>query len=42
MLTVKEYFLAAGLDAGLDRIKLVKHVDHLGRSIRKIVEDESG
>jgi len=28
MLTVKEFLIASGLDAELDRIKLVKHVNH--------------
>ena len=39
MLTVKQYLIAAGLDVDADRIKLVKHVDHGLRSIRKIITD---
>lgn len=39
MLTLKEYFIAAGLDVSPDRIKLVKHVDHRNRSIRQIIDE---
>ena len=39
MLSVKQYLIAAGLDVDIDRIKLVKHVDHFGRSIRKVITD---
>lgn len=39
MLTVKQYLIASGLNVDIDRIKLVKHVDHVGRSIRKIIAD---
>lgn len=38
MLTVKEYFAASGLACDPDFIKLVKHVDHPGRSIREIID----
>lgn len=38
MLSVKEYFSAAGLDYEFHEIKLVKHVDHAGRSVREIVD----
>jgi len=39
MLSVKQYLIACGLNIELDRIKLVKHVDHLGRKIRTIIDD---
>lgn len=39
MLTVKEYLIASGLNVEPGRIKLVKHVDHVGRSIRKVIAD---
>lgn len=37
MLTVKQLFQADGLDVPEDEIKLVRHVDHLNRSIRRVV-----
>ncbi|NBB78609.1 MAG: hypothetical protein GVY36_04085 [Verrucomicrobia bacterium] len=39
MLTVKQLFQADGLDASEDEIKLVRHVDHLNRSIKRIVAE---
>lgn len=39
MLTVKQLFIADGLDLVEDEIKLVRHVDHLKRSIRRIVTE---
>lgn len=39
MLTVKQFMTAAGLDTPHERIKLVRHSSHLGRSIRQILED---
>lgn len=39
MLTIKHFLTAAGLDVPHDRIKLVRHSDHLGRSIRQILSD---
>lgn len=39
MLTVKEYLIAAGLDVDIDRVKLVKHVDHAQYySIREVIK----
>lgn len=38
MLTVKQYLIAAGLDVDIDRIKLVKHVDHSERSVTEIIK----
>ncbi len=40
MITVKQFLTVAGLDVPEDRIKLVRHIDHLGRSIRQIIADE--
>lgn len=40
MLTVKQLFTADGLDLAEDQIKLVRHVDHLNRSIQRIVAEE--
>lgn len=40
MLTVKQLFIADGLEQGEDQIKLVRHVDHLNRSIQRIVAEE--
>lgn len=34
MLTVKQLFLADGLDLAEDQIKLVRHVDYFNRSIQ--------
>lgn len=39
MLSVKQLFIADGLDLDIDEIKLVRHVDHLDRSIRRIVNE---
>jgi hypothetical protein len=39
MITVKQFMTTAGLDVPHDRIKLVRHSDHLGRSIRQIIAD---
>ena len=39
MITVKQFLKSAGLDVPEDRIKLVRHSDHLGRSIRQVVAD---
>jgi hypothetical protein len=39
MLTVKQLLTTAGLDTPHDRIKLVRHSDHLGRSLRQIIAD---
>lgn len=39
MITVKQFLTAAGLDVPHYRIKLVRHSDHLGRSIRQIIAD---
>ena len=39
MLSVKQLFIADGLDVTEDRIKLIKHVDHLSRSIQRIVTE---
>lgn len=39
MITIKHFLTAAGLDTPHERIKLVRHSDHLGRSIRQIIED---
>lgn len=39
MLTVKQLFIADGLDLAEDEIKLVRHVDHLNRSIQRIVAE---
>lgn len=39
MLTVKQLFIADGLDLDEDEIKLVRHVDHLNRSIRRVVDE---
>lgn len=38
MLSVKQLFIADGLQCAEDEIKLVRHTDHLGRSIRSIVD----
>lgn len=41
MLTIKEYLIAAGLDVDIDRIKLVKHVDHAPYySIRDVIKKD--
>lgn len=39
MPTVKEFLTACGLETPHDRIKLVRHSDHLGRSIRQVIAD---
>ncbi len=39
MLTVKQLFIADGLDLDEDRIKLVRHVDHMERSIQRTVRE---
>ena len=39
MLTVKQLFQADGLDTAVDEIKLVRHVDHLNRSITRIIDE---
>ena len=39
MITIKKFLKAAGLDVPEDRIKMVRHSDHMGRSIRQIVAD---
>jgi hypothetical protein len=39
MLTVKQFLKAAGLETPHEKIKLVRHSDHLGRSIRQILAD---
>lgn len=39
MPTVKQLLTACGLDAPHEQIKLVRHSDHLGRSIRQIIDD---
>lgn len=39
MLTVKQLFQADGLDTAEDQIKLVRHIDHLNRSITRIIDD---
>jgi hypothetical protein len=39
MPTIKDFFTACGLNVPHDRIKLIRHSDHLGRSIRKIIAD---
>ena len=39
MLTVKQLFQADGLDSPDNEIKLVRHVDHLNRSIEQIVAE---
>jgi len=39
MLTVKQLLSACGLETPHDQIKLVRHSDHLGRSIRQIIAD---
>lgn len=39
MLTVKQLFMADGLGIEEDEIKLVRHVDHLNRSIQRIVAE---
>jgi hypothetical protein len=39
MLTIKELFAASGLDTPPDQIKLIRHVDHLDRSIRQIIAE---
>jgi hypothetical protein len=39
MLSVKQLFLADGLQCPAEEIKLVRHVDHLNRSIRRIVAE---
>ncbi len=39
MITIKEYFTAAGLVVADSRIKLVRHTDHMDRSIRQIIAD---
>ena len=38
MLTVKEYLIAAGLDVNPDQIKLVKHVDHVNRTVKDMIK----
>ncbi len=39
MPTIKQLLTACGLETPHDQIKLVRHSDHLGRSIRQIVAD---
>lgn len=39
MLTVKQLFQADGLNLPEDEIKLVRHVDHLNRAIRRVVNE---
>ncbi len=39
MPTVKELLTACGLETHPDQIKLVRHSDHLGRSIRQVIAD---
>ena len=39
MITIKKFLTVAGLDVPHDRIKLVRHSDHRGRSIRQVVAD---
>ena len=39
MLTIKKLFQADGLDVAEDQIKLVRHVDHLNRSITRIIDE---
>lgn len=39
MLTVKQLFQADGLNITEDQIKLVRHVDHLNRSITRIIDE---
>lgn len=39
MLTVKQLFIADGLGIEEDEIKLVRHVDHLNRSIQRVVAE---
>jgi hypothetical protein len=40
MLTVKQLFIADGVELEEDNIKLVRHVDHLNRSIQRITSEE--
>jgi hypothetical protein len=39
MLTIKQFLTAAGLETPHSRIKLVRHSDHMDRSIRQIITD---
>lgn len=39
MITVKQFITAAGLETSHEKIKLVRHSDHLGRSVRQIMAD---
>jgi hypothetical protein len=39
MLTVKQLFIADGLNRDEHRIKLVRHVDHMNRSIQRVVSE---
>lgn len=39
MITVKPFLTAAGLETPHERIKLVRHVDHAGKPLRKMIED---
>lgn len=39
LLTVKQLLKAAGLETSEERIRLVRHSSHLGRSIRQIIAD---
>jgi len=39
MITVKQLLALEGLETPPDQIKLVRHCDHLGRSIRRIVDE---
>lgn len=39
MIKIKEFFTTAGLEVPHHRIKLVRHTDHMSRSIRQIIAD---
>lgn len=39
MLTLKQLFIADGFNFAEDEIKIVRHVDHLNRSIRRIIAE---
>lgn len=39
MVTIKQFFTTAGLNVPHSRIKLVRHTDHMSRSMRQIIAD---